>query len=82
MDRFDSKFNNFLFVLTIELLWTLWKDKNKEIFQDERRKLNEFNFKLTHFNIMSQVSLVLQITRSNFMKLVCEGCLMIKKDQV
>ena len=82
VDRFDSKFNSFWFVLTIEVLWTLWKDKNKEIFQAERRKLTEFNFKLTHFNIMSQVSLVLQITRSNFMRRVCEGCLMIKKDQV
>ena len=82
VDRFDSKFNSFWFVLIIEVLWTLWKDKNKEIFQAERRKLTEFNFKLTHFNIMSQVSLVLQIPRSYFMKLVYEGCLMIKKDQV
>ena len=31
---------------------------------------------------MSQVSLVLQITRSDFMRLVYEGFLMIKKDQV
>lgn len=82
VDRFDSKFNSFWFALTIEVLWTLWKDRNKEIFQTQRRKLTEFNFKLTHFNIMLQVSLFLQITRLDFMRLVCEGCLMIKKDQV
>ena len=70
-----------MFALTNEVLWTHWKDKNREIFQGERSKITEFNIKLTHFNIMSQISLVLHITRSEFMMLVQEGSLMINKDR-
>ena len=53
VEKFDSKLNIFWLALTIEVLWTLWKDRNREIFQAERRKLTKFNIKLTHFNIMS-----------------------------
>ena len=44
--------------------------------------LIEFNFKLTHFHIMSQVALVLHISRSDFMVLMREDNLLINKDNV
>ena len=49
VEKFDSKLNTFWFALSTEILWTLLKDGNKEIFQEERRVLTEFNFELTIF---------------------------------
>ena len=47
-----------------------------------RRAPTEFNLKLTHFYIRSQVSISLEISKPGFMKLVHEGMLLIYKDEV
>ena len=47
-----------------------------------RRAPTKFNLKLTHFYIMSQVSISLEISKPKFMKLVHEGMLVIYKDEI
>lgn len=80
VDSFDSYQNRFWFVLIRENLWLLLKDRKKEIFQNVRRCPTEF--KLIHFNIMSQVFICLDIPKSRFMKLMYDGALLIHKDEV
>ena len=74
---FDSSLNRFWFALTGEVLWFLWKERNKEIFKNVRRPPTEFNLKLTNFYIMSQVSLLLEIIEPRFMKLMHDGTLLV-----
>ena len=53
VDRFDCKLNDFWIVLTSEVLWFIWRQRNEEIFQGKKWVLAEFNYKLTQFVIMS-----------------------------
>ena len=69
-------------MLICENLCLLWKDRKKEIFQNVRRCPTEFNLKLIHFYIMSQVSISLEIPKSKFMKLMHNGPLQIHKDEL
>lgn len=82
VESFDFKMNSFWSVLTCEILWFLWKERNSEIFQKRRRQLTEFGCKLTHFHIMSQVAAALEISRDRFMILMREGQLLIHKEDI
>ena len=72
VDKFDCKLNDFWIVLTSEVLWFIWRQR-KEIFQGKKRVLAEFNYKLTQFVIMSQVSITIQIPKERFHSLLKEG---------
>lgn len=72
-DGFDHKLNKFWAVLSPEILWFLWKQRNEEVFQAKRRMLTEFNIKLTNYLIMMQVSVILEIPKSRFMILAQKG---------
>ncbi|GLJ49495.1 hypothetical protein SUGI_1048780 [Cryptomeria japonica] len=50
--------------------------------RNKRRRLTEFNNKLTHFYIMSHVSTVLEISKDRFMTLVRECALQIYKEDI
>ena len=73
VDRFDCKLNNFWIVLTSEVLWFIWRQRNEEIFQGKKQVLAEFNYKLTQFVIMSQVSVTIQIPKERLHSLLKEG---------
>ncbi|GLJ10324.1 hypothetical protein SUGI_0126220 [Cryptomeria japonica] len=72
---FDFNMNRFWSILSCEVLWVLWKERNEEVFQNKKRMLTKFNNKLTHFFIMSQVSPILEISKEKFMTPICEGAL-------
>ena len=59
VEKFDWKLNDFRIFLTSEVLWFIWRQRNEEIFQGKKRVLAEFNYKLTQFVIMSQVSVTI-----------------------
>ncbi|GLJ38971.1 hypothetical protein SUGI_0794420 [Cryptomeria japonica] len=75
VESFDFKMNRFWSILSCEVLWFLWKERNGEVFQKKKMRLTELNNKLTHFFIMSQVSAIMEISKDRFMTLIHEGAL-------
>ncbi|GLJ31395.1 hypothetical protein SUGI_0629910 [Cryptomeria japonica] len=82
VESFDFKMNWLWYVLSCEVLWFLWKERNGGVFQNKKRRLAKFNNKLTHFFIMSHVSVVMEISKDRFMTLTHEGSLQIYKKDI
>ena len=68
--------------LHVRLYGSFGKQKMKRFFNKKIRGLTKFTRKLTHFSIMSQVSLSLEISMVQFMTLVRDVMLLIHKDEV
>lgn len=78
VESLDFKAIIFWSVLTCEILWSLWKERNGEIFQKRGRQLTEFGCKLIHYHIMPQVVPALELKTKDIMLEYSNGNVLLR----
>ena len=82
VEKFDLNMNCFWFILTNEILWFMWRQRNEEIFQGRQRDLTGFFLKFTHLIISSQVMAVIEVIRERFLNLMRSNNMMLFKEDL
>lgn len=68
--------------LYLQKFFGIFTDMNEEVFQNIKKELTGFILKLSFFNIMSRLSIVLKIPKDHFMILIKEDTMIIYNDGI